>query len=91
VGSPATRDERRHSLEPRTTVGVAIRARGTVQDRAHDFEAAVDRGRACARGEPRVHERFQRLIVDLLWFEVTDVQLEQCDAPLDDVDAAFSA
>src|SRR5438034_11518542 len=39
----------------------------------HDFQAAIDRGRARAGGKPRFDERFQRLIVDLLWLEVADM------------------
>src|ERR1700681_4051355 len=43
------------------------------------------------RSKPRFHEGLQRLIMNLPWFEVSDVRLEQPDVPLDDVDAALTA
>jgi hypothetical protein len=49
------------------------------------------RGRTRATGKPRLHEGFQRLVVDLLRLEIADVRLEQCDVPLDDVDAPLTA
>jgi hypothetical protein len=59
-------------------------------NRAHDFEAAIDRGRTCVRGKPRFDEWFQRLIMDLLRFEVANVALQQRNVPLDDVEAALT-
>ena len=69
------RDQWRQTLEPRPPVLIAIRAGGSVQYRAHDFQTAVDRCSACTAGKTRLHERFQRLIVDLLRFEISYVQL----------------
>ena len=41
-------------------------------DSAHDFQTAVDRGRTRAIGKPRP-QGFQRLIMNLLRFEISDV------------------
>jgi hypothetical protein len=70
------RDERQHRFEPRTTVGIAVGTGRTIQDRAHHFQTAIDRGRTRAMGKPRLHERFQSLIVNLLRLEMADVRLE---------------
>jgi len=85
------RDQRRYRFEPRTTVSIAVRARGAIQDGAHDFHTVVDRRRTRATGKPRLHEGFQHQVVNLLWFEISDVRLEQSDVPLDDVDAPLTA
>jgi hypothetical protein len=79
------------AFEPRAAVGVAVRTSGAIQDRAHDFQAAVDRGRTCAGGKPCFHERIQCLIVDLLRFELADMRLKQRNVPFDNVDAALTA
>src|SRR5205823_1880715 len=42
-------------------------------------------------GEPRLHEGLQRLIVNSLRLESSDIGLEQGDVPLDDVNAPLIA
>jgi len=65
------------------TVVIAIGTGRTIQDRAHDFQTAVDRGRTRAVGEAPLHEGLQRLIVNLFRFKISEVWLEQCDVSLD--------
>jgi hypothetical protein len=62
-----------------------------MEDPAHDFEAAIDRGCACTTGKASLHEALQRLIVHLLRFEIAGVTLQQHNVPFDDIDAAYTA
>ena len=43
-----------------------------IQDRAHDFNAAVDRDRTRAASKPRLQERLQRLIMNLVRLEISE-------------------
>jgi hypothetical protein len=51
-----------------TAVGVAVGTGGAIQDRADDFQTAIDRRRTGAGGKPIAHKGLQRSVVDLLWF-----------------------
>src|SRR5207249_1356379 len=83
-------DQRRDRVEPRTAVGVAVGARGAIQNRTYDFQGAVDGRRTRALAKAVFEERFQCCVVNLLRLEVSDVARKQLDVPLDYIDAALA-
>ena len=76
-------DQRRHTIKPRTAIGVAVGARGTIQYRTHDFQGAVDCRRARALGVAILDKGLERCIADLLRLKLPDIARKELDVPFD--------
>ena len=51
-------------IEPRSTVVISIGPSGAIQDRAHDLEAAIDRGGGYARRHPVRNKQLECAVMD---------------------------
>src|SRR5450631_405935 len=81
------RDHWRHCIEPRAAVLVAVGSRSPMQDRAHNLQAAIDRGCSDAFGTSCGDERRQGCIVNLIRIESPDLADEELDVDADGLQA----
>jgi hypothetical protein len=82
-GLPQHRDEGCRGFKEGAAFFVAISACGTMQDRASDFQCAVNRRGSNALSEPCFDERPERLVVDSANFEITDGTKKHLNVPGD--------
>src|SRR5262245_50180500 len=73
------RDEGWNSFQVWATIRIAVGASGAIQDRARDFEAAIDRGGTRGGRHAGFDKRIERLVINLLRIEGADEWLEQRD------------
>jgi len=58
-------------------VVIAVQTRSTIENRANDFQAAIDGGCARVGGQPLDNERLECGVVDLMSLEVSNVRHQQ--------------
>ena len=74
-------DQRRHPLEPRASVIVAVRARGTIEDRTCHFQTAIDGRRGDAGRDSIGDKALECAVMDSAYFEGPDIGSEQSNVP----------
>jgi len=66
-----------------STVVITVRPRRAIQDRAHDFEAAIDR-------RPSVpQKRFQRTVMNSIRLDASEIWKRQANVPSEDINPSL--
>jgi hypothetical protein len=81
----------RQRLEPWIAFVIAVSARCTIENRANDFERAIDRGGASARCKASEDKWLQRPVVHPMRLEVTEMGHQEANVLLDCLDASLVA